>query len=349
LSQLSRRALFAQLAGVAALPSALGCRRELDQRAVLRALVLQVAVPNAEALLRESRRLDLSLRAVSESSTGEEASSARTAFRRALLVWKRCYAFRIGPFASSNVFLRAMFWPARPKSIEAVLSGERAIDGALVDALGVDAKGLFGLEYLLFSDSGQGAGDSFGARRKRYALEISSNVMAYAERNLRLLGDGRGYAQSFAEHGRDSENRLVAQMIDSVELLVGKLERVLRFNESGALQASHVKGYFSGTSLDIAISLLAGTEALYAGGGGPGLCDRVAPVSTAIDERLRAAFGAAHRALQALRVPLEQCVKANSKGMRSAVTAVRALELALRVDLKSALGITLTFSSGDGD
>jgi predicted lipoprotein len=54
-------------------------------------------------------------------------------------------------------------------------------------------------------------------------------------------------------------------------------------------------------------------------------------------------------AVRALEAPLERVVTTDRATLAAAAQATKALELALKVDLASALGVTITFQTGDGD
>ena len=68
-----------------------------------------------------------------------------------------------------------------------------------------------------------------------------------------------------------------------------------------------------------------------------------------MEPRTRAAFADARRALHALAAPVEIAVLDHRPDVEHAAGATKALELNLKVDLASALGVTLTFAGGDGD
>jgi predicted lipoprotein len=163
-----------------------------------------------------------------------------------------------------------------------------------------------------------------------------------------VLGDGRAFAEQFAAGGQVSLNRLIGQMAGTVENVASnRLNLVLGLDKNHMLRASQVEGWPSGTSQAIALALLIGTQRLYEGKGRLG--DLVKPVAPAIDERIRSGFAEAVVAVEKLGAPLEQIVKVDRPALEGAVTATKALELAMKVDLASALGITITFQSGDGD
>ena len=53
--------------------------------------------------------------------------------------------------------------------------------------------------------------------------------------------------------------------------------------------------------------------------------------------------------MQALGAPLERVVTTNRPALAVAAAVTKVLERSLKVDVASALGVTLTFQTGDGD
>ena len=66
-------------------------------------------------------------------------------------------------------------------------------------------------------------------------------------------------------------------------------------------------------------------------------------------ERLKAGLETGIAALQTVGAPLEQAVQADRAPVQNAYEKTHALEVLCQADLASALGVTLTFNSGDGD
>jgi predicted lipoprotein len=161
---------------------------------------------------------------------------------------------------------------------------------------------------------------------------------------------GQGFAATFAGGGQLSINTLVSQMVESVETLCeSRLSTVLWMEKVKRLNAGDVEGWSSHTSTHLALSLLVGTDRLYVGGKSGGLADIVSGVAPDIDRRVRARFEAAIRSMRGLGAPLEAVVRNDRAKLEAAVQAVKELEIALKADLASALGVTLTFTSTDGD
>jgi len=308
---------------------------------VLSGLVSEVVLGMARELRAASSALHAELRALSTEPTGERSSAAQAAWKRAALAWKRAFAFRIGPFIDSEAFAHAAFWPARPTLIDAVLADREAIDERRVQAQGVDARGLYALEYLLFEEDAARvlrlASEDRGARARAYALELSANVHGYAERIQRLLGDGRSFAERFSAAGQQSVETLLSQALDTLSVVSGKFARVERARSENRPLPFAVEGYYSGTSLDIVLALVAGLRQLYLGGGSGGLSELVAAASKPIDEHVRATFRETERRLRALESPIEVALDAHPAQFRSGADAIVELRHVIEVEMVSAL------------
>jgi predicted lipoprotein len=170
-------------------------------------------------------------------------------------------------------------------------------------------------------------------------------VTGSAQAAVRALGDGQLFTRAFADKEQDAVNLLVNQMVNTIEAVAtGRMARLLAARRPGELE-----GQPSGLALAIPRTLIEGTAQVYLGATGPGLSDLVRGVSPPIDRRAHQAFAAAGAALQALgRAPLPE-VLAQRPAVEAAARTVKELELALKVDVAGALGVTLTFVGGDGD
>jgi predicted lipoprotein len=342
-------------ASVAGLGGA-GCRRTATREELLYGIVLDVVVPSAREVLETSEALVRATEALAAAPNVDALRAARRAFRPALLAWKGAQCFRHGPFVETSALLRALFWPSRPDTIEKALGSARAPDDALVSDLGVDAKGLYALEYLLFplelDEAGAAtrfSGDD-GARRRSFAAALARSVHSYAAASSRRLGNGKAYAESFARAGGESLSALLAEVIGAVEIVAAhRLEYVLKLAESRLLKPREVEGWASGLSREIALRQLTSTERLYQGASDGGLSALTRAVAPAVDQRVRTLYAQAISQVRALEAPLEQVVRSNRGALARAAEVTKRLEITMKVELTSALGITLTFASTDGD
>ncbi|HEY3255863.1 MAG TPA: imelysin family protein, partial [Polyangiaceae bacterium] len=280
------------------------CQRAITKTEVLRALVDQVVVPNTAAVAENSRRLVGEIAHLSGDPTAVTLHAAREQWQRALLSWKRADAFRSGPIMARNSLMRVMFWPVRTAAIDALLEGSPTIDDASIAALGVDRRGLFALEHLLYSASDELMVAAFvgpaGERRARLARALASNVALDAEQLVRALGDGKAFADKLADGGQDSLNQLIGQLVHTVEnVSASRLTRISGLAKSGRLQATEIEGGSSRMSQQIALTYLRASERLFLGVE-RGLSDLVRALSSAVDDRVRAAFRQAIAAVAGL-------------------------------------------------
>lgn len=312
------------LALLLAAPLVGGCRPR-DRRAVLEALAREVVADLAGDLAHRTRELHLAVTVFSNEPRPATRHDARRRFLDAVLAWKRAQAFRSGPFVSSHAFQRAAFWPTSSAAVGAALAAP-VLDEQLVEGLGVEARGLWALEYLLFAPRFEEAMDD--VKLRRYARELSANVLGYSRRLSSELGDAREFARSFAQGGADSVATLGAQSVDTLEILRGKLERAGR-----SPPELSVEGYLSRSSTDVLDALLTGTESLYRGG----LEELATRVEPRVAPRVRGAFARLHERVHALGPQLELAVATRPEALRSAVSALAELKHVYEVELRSAL------------
>lgn len=218
--------------------------------------------------------------------------------------------------------------------IEGVLSSPEPIDEARVEGLGVEARGLFALEYLLFgAPSAALTGD--GERARSYALELSANVLGFAARLRRLLGDGQELGRDLARAEGRSIEQLVAETRDSLEIVRGKLLRVERAVAQSTPLDAAVEGFFSQTSVAIAAALVEGCERYYVGGGGGGLSALVACVSPEIDERVQKGYARLAKSFASLPPALEAAV--HDAHFAELHSSLESLQHIVHVEMMSAL------------
>lgn len=350
------RATLAVLVAVAAVA---GCRRTPQKTSVLEALVREVVLPVDLALVPASEALASDADRLAAAPSPVALQAARASWRRAALAWRRAFAFREGPVVETNALNRASFWPPHAARVQALLHDPGPADADAIEALGSDGKGLFVVEAMLFAGGDHPTPESVtadwsgpgGGPRALWTRVLAHDVARYARAvSGRATTGGDAFARAYAAAGQISVNRLVNQMVENVEgVSTNRLGLVLGLADSRLLRAREVEGWPSGTSHELAAVLVTATRQLYVGGGGGGLGALVGAASPAQDARVRAAFEAAVADVGALGAPLERVVSQRRPALEKAARALKDLELALKVDMANALGVTLTFTAGDGD
>ncbi len=151
---MQRRDLFRSmfgLCGSSMLPLATGgCSRPVTRDEVLAGIIEHLAMPDIAAVAHASQRLHASLTALVSRPNAETLGTARDAWRAAAAMWRQAGAFRQSPLVATSAVVRATFWPPRPTAVEQLMSDATPVDDAYVKSVGVDLKGMYGLESFLF-------------------------------------------------------------------------------------------------------------------------------------------------------------------------------------------------------
>jgi hypothetical protein len=160
----------------------------------------------------------------------------------------------------------------------------------------------------------------------------------------------QGAAAKFAAGGQASLNLLVNQLAHAIEdVEQARLHFVLVLAEPISQQLYRIEASPSGASLEDAIARVEGIEKFYRGAGGLGLADVLKQVNAPLDQRIQAQFKTTLSAIQAIGEPLDQAAMDKRDAVQNACDKTKALEIIFKVDLASALGVTISFISGDGD
>jgi predicted lipoprotein len=291
--------------------------------------------------------------------------TARAAWLAAAQASARMRCFQSGPIAERDWTSTFNYWKVLPDRIQGVLhSSSNSVDQAFLDNLGCETKGLFAIESLLFQQVAPASTNQnvppilaalAGQNRERtrsfllaLGREVANQATAIAHDWNSL--DASGAQTKFVNGGQQSINLLVNQLAACLEdVSENHLHFVLVLPKPISRQLYRVERSRSGSSLEGVLATLEGAQKLFQGGGGLGLRDAVRQVNPELEKRIADQFDATIGCVRALGAPLEQVVVKNRPALENAYQKARALEVLIKVDVASALGVTLTFSSSDGD
>ena len=346
-------------------PVRLGAQTRFTKGEALRQTAAAVLQPAHRDLRDRCLDLERSVSELSVAATPEAWRKARDAWRDAMLAARRVQCYQAGPIVERDAASSFFSWRLFPARIEAAVASSHPIDAAWIDQMGVGTKGLFACEYLLFDRAPPAAAGAAAAageaalpsrtnafRRLQYLVALTRDL---AQKAGAVSGDwGRSGDDSasarFAAGGQETLNRLINQMAATLESIAEEhLNFVLQLPTPIVRQLDRIENSASGASLQALSARLEGLRALYRGGTGPGIDDYLRQLNPALHQRVEQQFNETLAALQSVGAPLEQAVMTRKESLQGAHRAVRDLELLFKVDLASALGVTITFSSNDGD
>jgi len=349
----SRAAVVAVLV-VAAVTWLTGCG-ERRRTAVIEHLVTDVAVPDYRELSARADRLAQAADQLATAPAAAQLAAAQAAWRDAIVGWKQTFVFRQGEIVKQAPHFHAAYWPPEPRFIaRALAAGGPPIDDAFVSGLGISAKGMFVIERLLFGAPSEpedplAAVVAPAAERRRALLRALARDVASRARDAAALVAAPAAREAVTRAGQQTVNQLVNDAAGLAEdVVTARLGLVVGAAENGTLASNPVEGGPSGSSQAITLALVRGVARLYGGDAG-GLSVLVRAVSRPADDATRAAIAHAIDSVTAIGGPLENVVVVDRERVARAAADVRALEVALKTQVASALGVTLTFTAGDGD
>jgi predicted lipoprotein len=325
----------------------------------MQALVRQVLAPRAAAAASVSEALAQRIGAVCQ---GGDPDAAREAWRAAALALRGLSPLPFGPLLELRTLRRVDFWPTRPPQIERSIRGRA--DGSLPEArIGVTARGLPALEYLLF-DAGAPdlRQDAAACRYAHWVAEDTAGQLAA----LRPAFDD--WQSRLAEADAQAE---AALLTDGVNILIGGIDTLrLRYLEkparssaaqpdfdawrSGATRA-HLLAYHGALRLGLQGRVTttgetrSGAVGLASGQGPPGLTAvlRGRGLLTLAD-RVDVLLDRSEAALRELPVSIGS-VPADAAVVDPAIERLGELQVLLARDIADRLKVSVGFGDNDGD
>lgn len=338
-----------------------------DRQGMLQNLATNVVLPAFTEFAAKTDSLVAQAGSFGQQPTATGLAATQALWLRTALAYKRCEAYQFGPLQAQQLAAQLDFWPTRPANTEALLAANATIDQTLLAQQGVSVKGLAALEYALYHDGSDAALARFGTaadatKRRAYLLAVAQDLSAKAHqvRDAWQNGYATTYAQQDELDINGSVNQTANQLIILIEFLKNTAVGVPAGKKDGTVHADQVEAYESGTSTAHLLSDLTSVERLLTGAGpagstGPGLnalLDHLGaqsgsqPLSAAILAQL-ADCRAKASALNGM--PLTQAVQQNPAGATALYDSLKKLLVLTKVDMVSAVGVTLTFSDNDGD
>jgi len=339
-------------------------QKNFSREAMLRDLAQKVIAPGYARLAANCRMLADNIEAFNASPDQAALDRARASWNAAFVAADSLRCFQTGPVAERQLVSTFYYWQAAPNRIEAIVKDpSQTIDQTLLDNVGATVKGLYAMEYFLFDRRGGQLAEPPDSARALDLLTASPRRRAYL---LALARDADGKAgqlaadwsatgpqsaaEKFAAGGQASLNLLVNQLTQSIEnTLQNHLQLTLALAAPVDRQLNRIKGGRSGSSLQSVVVALESVDRFYRGENGLGLRDSVNRLNPALGARVQDKLTAAIAAAREIGEPLERAAVDKRAALQNAVDQAHEMEVLFKVDLVSALGVTITFTSGDSD
>ena len=365
------RILFSALAGLMlALARQPVCAQSeggqsFSRQAMLGDLARNCIVPGYQRLAAKCRELTNAIGQLAAAPGQEAFEKALEAWVGASLAASAVRCVEVGPMSQPEYGPNFYFFQIMPNAIENKIGSSNAIDESLVEEMGATTKALFAMEYLLYGSTG-GPNAPAGrveparerllapeaGRRRQYLMVLAKDLEAKAEELAKhWAAPGKeGASAKFVEGGQQSLNQLVNGVAEALEDVAYRhIHFALGLAKPLEGQIYRLERSPSGTSLENLVAILQSAHKLYRNSAGFGLADAVREVNGPVAAALETHFEQALAATRAMGVPLDKAILDKRAAVEAAYEKDHTLEVKFKVDLVSALGVTLTFSSADGD
>jgi predicted lipoprotein len=330
---------------------------KFSKEAMLRNVVENLIVPGYRKVAEGHKNLRIALETVKKNPGADTMETARKVWIETLMEDRAMQCFEFGPIADNEYATDFYFWKISPFRIEEFIGGKKTINDDNYDRLGAPGKGMFAIEYLLFDKEGSvktADPDASSARRRDYLLYMAKDLEQDANSLVEIWSakgaDSTG--ETFIKGGQDSLTVFVNQLCWSIEQATEhRIRLYLGLPMPIERQLDRVEGSRSGTSHMNLIATFDALDRAYRGGDGLGLDDFLAHLGVPLKARIEAMLADTRKTSQAIGRPLEKAI-ADRKTRPLVIKASRrchTLERLFKLDLTSATGVTLLFSSNDGD
>jgi uncharacterized protein len=293
----------------------------------------------------------------------EALLAARTAFAASALDWNRAELFKTGPLSTGNRAERAFFWPDRKgialRQVQALLAGEDA-SATTVAGLAdksVAVQGYGALEFALYGTGADALASAGAGYRCAYAAAVAGNLAAIAAELSAAWQDPDGIARRLTYPA--AEDADFRSMTEVQEELVGLLahgvetvrdQRLLPFvgRAGEAPKPKSAPFWRSGLTIASVEANLDGLEALFeAAELGQYVPNEYAGI--AVDAETQ--FARAKSAIGRLGgdVEADLASDAGRAALGEVISATQELQRLFGEELPAALGLSVGFSSLDGD
>lgn len=312
---------------------------------------------------RESTGLSEAMERLCTAPSAGALAIAESQFRDTALAHGRIELLRLGPLMEESRAERLLFWPDRRgialRQVQAVLAeqDETATDPATLRDKSAALQGLGALEYLLFGTDASTLAETDGNFRCRFGHAIARSVARVAHELATDWYRPDGIAQHLMRP--DADNTDYRTQLEAREALVGLLShgveavRDTRINpfiarEGGKANPKLALFWRSGLTVDMLRANIEGLRDLFmvSGIGLP-----VPEEDKGLANSIEFEFRNAERALSLITLPLEQAVAdpSQAQAFNYLVIVTGSLQAMIGEQLSAALGLSVGFSSLDGD
>jgi predicted lipoprotein len=337
--------------------------QKLTAEQVVSLAITEAIRPGFAQYAEETASLTIGVGSLCQSPSDAGLAAVRAQFKSTVVAWSRVELYRLGPLMTENRYDRILFWPDRKgialKQVQRILAEPdlEAADPAKLKAKSVAVQGLGALEFLLFNVEAEQLTTPKWAFRCRYALAIATLQADLAAQLSAEWNDPEGISKRLlAPSEADPDYRSFREVAEALTGILAhgteaiRDQRLLPFlgRDGAAPKPKSALFWRSGMTVPSINANFEGLRALLEK-------SRIAEATTAdnlwVGNSATFEFGNAERAGKVVTEPVEQALAdpKQKKALDYLVIVTQSLDTILGENLAAALGLSVGFSSLDGD
>lgn len=350
-----------------------GAGDSFDRAALLLRYADSIIIPAFSRANSHAAALEGAVESFCTAPDEQSLAAAQTAWKSAYLEWQAAVAFNFGPGETlyGTLLENIGTFPIRISAGTGADSAKKGIEDYisagdyLFQNFARDTRGFLAADYLLFSDNSAETVLKFsgaaGKNRREYLRAVARDI---AKKLNEAAGGWQGYKSEFiAKKGTDagsSISLLFNHLNVSYELIKNYKVGLPAGKRAGqtATEPTKTEAYYSGISLACIRRHFAAVQGIWYGTGsggadGVGFEEYLAAVrgGKELAEEIRRHFAEINDALAQLpeNARLSDEILQNFAKVEALHTALQKCTRFLKSDMSSLLGISITYSSNDGD
>jgi predicted lipoprotein len=316
--------------------------------------VTHLMIPAVTEFILDVKNLNEASANFIENTNEENASILKKLWINTAISFSKTEVGNLGDLQTSAIYFSLYSWGANETKIENFIAATDTMNQSDINGLPTKARGLSAIEYLLFDTDLSTTVSSFSNQRRiDFLLALNANLVI---KSSSLKEQWENYSTAFINNTATDINGSINLIINQVNFL---LENIIRFKvgepagleNSTGINPELLQAHKSEISLEIIKENIAAVKTLYYGSS-EGLDTYVSTITNNenINDAIAIAFSAIENNITSLsNTTLKNAIENNNFIVDELYNHLKDLIILIKVDVASALSITVTFTDNDGD
>ncbi len=325
---------------------------EGEKAKVIQKIVEEIILPEEEQFFNNVEEFQKKITTFTQTPTSEQLAELRDLWISVAKEWARCYAFNIGKVKKGDFFRYFSTFPINTTSLEKRIK-ETQIENLnskyVLNQFGLDLKGIYAIEYLLFKEGVEANLSLFQKDEKRKkVLDLIVKEFFSDVKNNRKEWNKFAPILIANKEPIDSKN-------NSFTLIFGGLDNVIHYawetKVGKAIRKKDIEAPYSKQSLSLVRENVAIAKKVYFDGGISTLVKRKMNGDEKLNKAVADRFTKIEKALDELNMPLVDIVKKeNAKNLLdNLLSELKALEKIEFTHIETLFNLVDGTKEGDGD